>query len=406
VASSGPPGSSFGYLNNLLRSYLGDVASLKETFELVVPILEEQDKQRLKEYREARLVLSKVRTSDGGPVSNIPEIINATRLVRGHERRLRRARILFQGNSIVSLVSRFDHFFGATVRFLLRIRPERLEKLSVPYIEVAKAASLEELRHQIVRNEVEDLLRKSHEEQFKYLESFIGSIDEPQLWSRFIEITERRNLHVHTGGRASRQYIDACSRLGIKQPDWLKEKSYLPVDLVYFNRACLTFSEMGFKTAQTIMRKFFPKNLDVADNSLLGIGLDFLQRGQFQLAEMVFNYGVNLQQKWTTNDGLRKTFIVNKALACKLLGKGKECTSTLDLMDWSSAHAKYLVAVWILRDQAEKAATTMKALLRSGELNERQIFEWPIFSGFRESEVCRLAFKEVFNRELGLLPRP
>ena len=394
--------SSFAYLSNVLRSVLGDIESLRETFELVVPILEKQDDERRREYREAQSVLDRAVAGGSDPGLNLAKIIDSTKLIRGHEQRLRRARLLFQGNNVVSLVSRFDQFFVAIIRLLLRIRPERLEKLSISYADVSQALSIEELRSRIIRNEVEDLLRKSHEDQFKYLESFIGPIDEKELWSAFVEITERRNLHVHTGGRASRQYLDACKRVGIQRPEWLKEGSYLPVDLRYFNKACLIFSEMAFKITQTVMRKFFPKSLDLADKSLLGLGLDFLQRGQYQLADIIFNYGVNLDRKWTTNDGLRKTFLINKALACKLLGKSNECSSALDAVDWTSAHPRYLIALYILRDDVKQASATLKTLLLSNELTERQIFEWPIFTGYRESEACRAAFKDVLGRELGL----
>ncbi len=172
----------------------------------------------------------------------------------------------------------------------------------------------------------------------------------------------------------------------------------------YFNKACLTVSEMAFKIAQTVMRKSFPKNFDSADKSLLGIGLDFLQRGQHQLAEIIFDYGAQLNQKWTTNDGVQKTFLINKALACKLQGKNDECLSILKPVDWSSAHPRYLIAVHILRDELKLATSTLKILLKSNELTERQIFEWAVFTNFRESEECRSTFKEVLGRELGLSP--
>ena len=404
VETSTKYASSFAYINNVLRSVLGDIESLRETFELVVPLLEKQDDERRKEVREAQLTLDRALTNAKDSGVNLPQIIDSTKVIRGHELRLRRARLLFQGNSIVSLVSRFDQFLAAINRFLLRLHPERLDNLSIPYSDLSQMSSVEELRSRFIRNEVEDLFRKAHDDQFKYLEGFIGPVNEEELWSAFVEIAERRNLHVHTGGRASRQYLDARKRVGIEKPEWLKEGSYLPVDMRYFNKACLTVSEMAFKIAQTVMRKSFPKNFDSADKSLLGIGLDFLQRGQHQLAEIIFDYGAQLNQKWTTNDGLRKTFLINKALACKLQGKNGECLSILKPVDWSSAHPRYLIAVHILRDELKLATSTLKILLKSNELTERQIFEWAVFTNFRESEECRSTFKEVLGRELGLSP--
>lgn len=392
------------YVHNLLRGFLGDTESLRETFETVVPLLEEQDQRRLREYKEAKKLLDQTLAGSPGtaPTSNIPQIIDAAKAIRGHEQRLRRGRVLFQGNSIVSLVSRFDQYFAAIMRLILRNRPERLEKLSIGYIEATKVSSIEELRDRFVKKEVEDLLRESHTDQFKYLATFTGDFDEPALWSHFIEITERRNLHVHTGGRVSSQYIAVCKQAGVVLPAGLKEHALLPVDTVYFNKACLTFSEMGFKLAQTVMRKFFPKEVEVADKSLVGIGIDFLQRGQFKLAEMAFDFGVKLKQNWTSNDGLRKTFIINKAAALKFLGRPKDSLALLNATDWSSAHPRFLIAVQVLREELEQAAETLRSLLRSGDLTERQLLEWPVFKGFRESEPCRSVFREVLGRDLGL----
>jgi hypothetical protein len=136
---------------------------------------------------------------------------------------------------------------------------------------------------------------------------------------------------------------------------------------------------------------------------LIGIGTEFLASGQFKLAEIVFDYGVKLKQNWT-NDRLRKTVIINKACALKFSGKTKEALSLLSATDWSSAHAKYLIAVQILRDEVEQAANTLKSLLRSGELTERNLLEWPVFTFFRESTACRTAFRELEGRDLGVPP--
>jgi len=171
----------------------------------VVPLLEKQDDERRKEVREAQLTLDRALTNAKDSGVNLPQIIDSTKVIRGHELRLRRARLLFQGNSIVSLVSRFDQFLAAIIRFLLRLHPERLNNLSIPYSDLSQMSSVEELRSRFIRNEVEDLFRKAHDAQFKYLEGFIGPVNEEELWSAFVEIAERRNLHVHTGGRASRQ---------------------------------------------------------------------------------------------------------------------------------------------------------------------------------------------------------
>jgi hypothetical protein len=183
------------YIHNLVRSFLGDVESLRETFDTVVPILLQQDKERRHSFRKAQRILA-----TGAPDSvsgesshteeaNIPQLLDAAKVVRESAHKLRRSRVLFQGNSIVSLVSRFDQFFAEILRFSLRQRPDRLESLSLSYIDVTRASSIGELRSRFVIKEVEDQMRESHTKQFKYLAAFTGDFDEPKLWAPFIVIT-------------------------------------------------------------------------------------------------------------------------------------------------------------------------------------------------------------------------
>lgn len=349
--------------------------------------------------------LRKAGTSDKAavlPTANIPQLLDAARIVRESNRKLRRSRVLFRGNSIVALVSRFDHFFSAILRFALRQRPERLESLSLSYIEAAKASSIEELRNRFVVKEAEDQMRESHTKQFKYLSFFTGDFDEPKLWAPFIEITERRNLYVHTGGRISAQYLEVCRAAGEKIPSGFCEGLFLPVDSAYFKRSCLVISEMAFKLGQTILRKFFSKESNIADTSLLSIGLDLIRDENYKLAEVVYDYAANLKENWISDDKMRKTFTINRALVLKSLKKDKESLILLSKTDWTSAHPKFLLAVHLLRDETKEAAKVLSSLLKLGDLTEKQLLDWPIFKGFRESEECAVAFQAVHHRPLGL----
>jgi hypothetical protein len=77
--------------------------------------------------------------------------------------------------------------------------------------------------------------------------------------------------------------------------------------------------------------------------------------------------------------------------------------SHLDATDWSSTGLKYMIAVQVLRDELDQAANTLRLLLRSGELTERQLLEWPVVRLFRESKPCREVFREVSGHDLGVL---
>src|ERR1700684_1223493 len=86
------------FLHRLLRAFLGDTETLWETFDTVLPILEEEDEERRREYKEAKKLLEQHSSATGDiPPQNLPRLIEAAGLIRKHERRFRRARVLFQG---------------------------------------------------------------------------------------------------------------------------------------------------------------------------------------------------------------------------------------------------------------------------------------------------------------------
>ena len=86
--------------------------------------------------------------------------------------------------------------------------------MSFKYRDLKDLDSVREVKQIIVENKIENLLRGSHEEQFKWLASAIGvsTLMQFQGWSEFIEITERRNLFVHANGKVSAQYINICKK--------------------------------------------------------------------------------------------------------------------------------------------------------------------------------------------------
>ncbi|MFZ0419114.1 MAG: hypothetical protein WAM04_13530 [Candidatus Sulfotelmatobacter sp.] len=367
-------------INVVLQSFLGDVDSLREVFDLVVPLLEQQDEQRRQAYKSARETLQNGQPSGDNQMARRLE---AAKAIRVHGRKLRRGKVQFQSNSIVSLISRFDQLFASLLRVVLRTVPQKLEAATISYKEAAAASSIQDLRNRFVGQEVEAVMRGSHQEQFKYMEPFTGPIDEPKLWAAFIEVVERRNLHVHAAGRVSSQYLEVCKAVGAAIPVGLKLATRLPIDRIYFDRAVLILSEMGIKLSQTVSRKIFPKHLDIADGALMSIGLSLLQAEQDTLAEIVFDYAVSLKKNWVSSENMSRAFLINKATALNFNGEGKKSLALLDTLDWSAAHPKFLLAVSILRGDYDHAEKILDSLLKSGELTQRNLLEWPVFREFR-----------------------
>ena len=123
---------------------------------------------------------------------------------------------------IVALVSQYDAFLGGLVRALLHGRIEVLHATDrqVRLGWILAFDSISAVREATLNTEVEDLLRKSHPDQFSSLESkFNVELRKGlQEWPTFVELTERRNLYVHARGVVSRQYLDMCRKHGVSIP--------------------------------------------------------------------------------------------------------------------------------------------------------------------------------------------
>jgi hypothetical protein len=113
---------------------------------------------------------------------------------------------------IVSLVSQYDVFLSALVRCLFIAQPGLIQssKKTFEVSEILAFGSMQEAKDAIADEEIESLLRESHHEQFSWLERRFNIQTlrkDLRSWPNFVEITQRRNLFVHSDGRISKQYL-------------------------------------------------------------------------------------------------------------------------------------------------------------------------------------------------------
>jgi hypothetical protein len=118
----------------------------------------------------------------------------------------------------VGLVSAYDKFLSDIIRAIFIARPEFLSssERNLSFKDLIEIGSVEAARERIIEKEIETVIRKSHAEQIKWLESKLNMTLTKGLdiWPDFIEICERRNLFSHTGGVVSEQYIKICKEHG------------------------------------------------------------------------------------------------------------------------------------------------------------------------------------------------
>ncbi|MBY7835813.1 hypothetical protein KW460_01875 [Vibrio fluvialis] len=205
------------------------------------------------------------------------------RRLREQSSSLRTSVDLIPRNFLVSYVSEFDCFLGSLLRVIYARKPELLNDSArqITYADLLAFDSLVDAKEQVLEKEIESILRKSHSDHFSLLESKFDiklrkGLD---IWSQFIEITERRNLFVHANGIVSSQYIKVCKQHGCDVNN-VSVGDRLTVDGEYLSRAYKVIYEISVKLAHVLWRKLFPLEREDADNSLNNVGFNLISKKQ------------------------------------------------------------------------------------------------------------------------------
>lgn len=309
-----------------------------------------------------------------------------------------RGGFLFRGHLLVALVSRFDGFFSSVVRELLQAFPDRLGKKTLTYADAARCLSMDELRKRFIGDEIDSKMRESHKDQLDYLSTLANvslASDEQVLFARFIEITERRNCHIHCDGRISLQYLRVCQTHNVVFKEAPKEGQLVNVTVTYFSEARRVLSEMAFKIAQTVVRKLFSDAHGLAEEHLSTVGIEMLKEQRWNEALMVFDYASSLRGTSAGDDSDRKRNVINRAQALVGIGNATEAMKAVASVDWSAAHPKFILAVHALRQEFDEAA----ALMPNATLDEDDYRTWPLFAAFRETDAFKRAYFSLFGHD-------
>lgn len=307
---------------------------------------------------------------------------------------------------LVSLVSQFDAFLGRLIRHLFNAKPEIINCSTnvLTFSQLKEFGSVENAREYIVDKEVESVLRKSHTEQFDWLENKFGLPLRVGLavWPVFIEVTERRNLFVHANGVVSHQYLEVCKRSSCDLQPGVSQGGSLPVTRDYFARAHECIFEVGIKLAQVLWRKLLPEDLTSADQSLVRISYELLVEGRYRLARVLLDFSTEVLKRYA-DEGYRLTFVVNRAQAYKWLGHEERVRTIVGEEDWSATSLKFKLARSVLLDDFDAAAELLVTIGQNGEIDKHSYREWPLFREARKSEKFAAAFEQVFGEPLNTI---
>lgn len=364
--------------------------------------------------KELRTFLEKECTKKPGETKNsttydVPaDKFRVARRLFGRLHKTTMANTLVPQSVLVSLVSQYDAFLGKLIRHLFLLKPDTLNASghSITFGQLTSFASIEEAREYVIEKEVETVLRKSHSEQFDWLENKFGlqlRINLP-AWQPFIELTERRNLFVHADGIVTRQYIEACERHSCKLDAEIRIGKQLSVDRQYFENAHECVFEIGIKLAQVLWRKVSPENLEKADSALVSIIYDLLSEGRYRLARVLSDFAVGLPRH--SSEEHRLTMVINRAQAYKWSGDENKVAEIVGEEDWTASSVKFRLAQAVLLNRFDDAIRIMKEMGKAGEVSKLEYRDWPLFKEVRKMESFQDAFQEIFGEQVNTLTVP
>lgn len=349
------------------------------------------------------------RTSIIVPPQSIREF---QRLLR-RKNRAERAFELVPQSYLVSLVSVYDTFFSGLVRTYYDVCPQKLLEDETPFLyrDLQSFQSLSEVKKSIVNKRIEKLLRDSHIAQIDWFAKALGIntlSDGFKGWESFVEITERRNLFVHTGGVVSKQYLDICKKHNALDPKFL-EGSTCSVDKRYFDKAFKTLYKMSIMLSQILLRV---KYCEIGDSSCSSkIDKVLIENVYDLIVDELFDVAIDVSEmvldnkKFSHNAFDRGYIVLNYAQACKWNGDKEKCMSILHKEDWSACTNELLLPKFTLEDNYAEAYRCMRELGKNNSsITISSYREWPIFQRLREEKEFKTVFEEVFGETISNSP--
>lgn len=306
---------------------------------------------------------------------------------------------------MVSLVSIYDTLIGNLIETMFEVRPDLLNTLNkeVSFSDILKAASINDLKEDIVAKEINTVLRKSHLEQIEWFEKKLKVTlrSDKELIGRFVEITERRNLFVHCDGKVSNHYINTCKQNNytFKQEPCIGEK--LNVDDIYFNETVNCILEVGIKLSHIIWRKLVPTQISIADCNFADITYGFIEKQNYDLTIKLLEFILSTNQYDAEYELI---YLINLSQCYKWSDNDTQCRKLiLKHNNWSLYKEKYQIAKHVLLEEYQEV---YKLLRKYGNddnvITKHHIREWPLFKKIRTVDEFISVFEEVYGEAIDI----
>lgn len=389
-------------LDNNLHKLLSHLDSINDTLPMVMLQLSPHQKKANEEFEKFfKENVEEIEEEDGEKSISVPyekskvfDQLSKNALISNL------ANKVLPESLFVSLISQYDSFTNNLLKILFELRPEYINnsERELTFSQLVEFKSIEEAREYIIEKEVETVLRKSHSEQFDYLEKKLGIPLRKNLpvWQTFVEITQRRNLFVHCDGIVSNQYLKVCKESKCDTSK-IKVGQRLNINTKYFNQAYECIYELASKLTHTIWRKLLKEDIKKADQKLNSICFDLLNNNQLRLANVLLEFAVKQNKHF--NNSSKNMFIINKALSLYLNSKGEEAKKIMQGKDWSASSDDFKLANFVITEEYDNVYALMRKIGNDGEVDRENYRSWPLFFKLRGIDKFKQTYKDIFDEE-------
>lgn len=308
---------------------------------------------------------------------------------------------LIPKNTVVAMVSLYDAYLAELIECAYIIKPQLLNacEKEFSFSDIIAFETIDGLKKHVIEKDVESIIRESHIKQFELLSKKFDvklTTDLPS-YNDFIEITERRNLFVHTNGKVSSQYLKICKERPFDHKDVdIEIGEELFATPMYVEHCYNVLFEIGVKLGQVIWRKL-ENNLEEADDCLINIGYELIKSRKYQLACIIMDFSRKPYMKHF-NKECEYVLCVNHALAHYLNNDIEKCKSIIDDVDWSGTENKYRLAHMVLLEKYDEAAEIMKSIGKNDNMRFAYA-EWPLFNNFRKDQLFKDTYKDIYGKD-------
>lgn len=396
-----------------LDRFLDEITALNDTLPMQLMILDFKHDKFLKDLEKFSTKTEEV-DEDGNEFFRYkvrPEASGKFPLLHKQINRTEIAKKIIPRNFIVSIISQFDAYIGELIRVLYVVNPNIIKSSDkqINADELFNFETIDELKEHIIDKEVDTILREEHLEQLKMLEKRITSVTGKDftltsnlpILADFVELTQRRNLFVHTNGTISRQYVETSKKWNFKIEKEIKVNDELDAPIEYCNKAFEILFEMSVKLTHVLWRKFLPTDRVESDEHLNMVIFELLNDNNYSLAITIANFSTDVIKKFSSEQ-LRKFVVINKAIAYKFIGKQKECDNVIKNEDWTIGN-EFKLAKLVLEDNFDEARKLMLKIGDSDDLIDKKAYKnWPLFTEFRKNKVFQDTYLEIFQEEFTL----